>query len=117
MSAAIRSYGLKRSKRLRSREAVGQEFKRAWFGTPTNQVTWRRPSNSSHNIPQHSCVTNRSRAHALGLEVFLALAVSMVQMLAAPFPTFTFSALGVSAYQLGNFGTAAKQRHSFKLTQ
>jgi hypothetical protein len=38
-------------------------------------------------------------------------------LVAAPFPTFTFSAVGVSAYQFGNFGTAAKQLHSFKLTQ
>ena len=38
-------------------------------------------------------------------------------LLAAPFPTFTFSAIGVSAYQFGNFGTAAKLLHSFKLTQ
>jgi hypothetical protein len=38
-------------------------------------------------------------------------------LLAAPFPIFTFSAVGVSAYQFGNFGTAAKQLHSFKLSQ
>jgi hypothetical protein len=38
-------------------------------------------------------------------------------LLAAPFPEFTFSAAGASAYQFGNFGTAAKQLHSFKLTQ
>src|SRR5580700_7821871 len=38
-------------------------------------------------------------------------------LLAAPFPTFTFSAVGASAYQFGNFGTAAKQLHSFKLSQ
>jgi hypothetical protein len=38
-------------------------------------------------------------------------------LLAAPFPMFTFSAVGMSAYQFGNFGTAAKQLHSFKLTQ
>ena len=38
-------------------------------------------------------------------------------LLAAPFPTFTFSAVGMSAYQFGNFGTAAKQLHSFKLMQ
>jgi hypothetical protein len=37
-------------------------------------------------------------------------------LLAAPFPTFTFSAVGMSAYQFGNFGTAAKRLHSFKLT-
>jgi hypothetical protein len=38
-------------------------------------------------------------------------------LLAAPFPTFTFSVVGMSAYQFGNFGTAAKQLHSFKLAQ
>ena len=38
-------------------------------------------------------------------------------LLAAPFPAFTFSVVGVSAYQFGNFGTAAKQLHSFELTQ
>jgi hypothetical protein len=38
-------------------------------------------------------------------------------LLAAPFPTFTFSPVGASVYQFGNFGTAAKQLHSFKLTQ
>jgi hypothetical protein len=38
-------------------------------------------------------------------------------LLAAPFPTFTFSAVGASVYQFGNFGTAAKQLHSFKLSQ
>ncbi len=38
-------------------------------------------------------------------------------LLAALFPAFTFSVVGVSAYQFGNFGTAAKQLHSFKLTQ
>jgi hypothetical protein len=38
-------------------------------------------------------------------------------LVAAPFPTFTFSALGASAYQFGNFGTAAKKLHSFTLRQ
>jgi hypothetical protein len=38
-------------------------------------------------------------------------------LLAAPFPTFTFSAVGVSVYQFGNFGTAAKLLHPFKLTR
>jgi hypothetical protein len=38
-------------------------------------------------------------------------------LLAEPFPTFMFSVVGVSAYQFGNFGTAAKQLHSFKLSQ
>ena len=38
-------------------------------------------------------------------------------LLAAPFQAFTFSVVGVSAYQFGNFGTAAKLLHSFKLMQ
>jgi hypothetical protein len=38
-------------------------------------------------------------------------------LLAAPFPAFPFSVVGVSAYQFGNFGTAAKLLHSFKLMQ
>jgi hypothetical protein len=38
-------------------------------------------------------------------------------LLAVPFPTFTFSVVGVSTYKFGNFGTAAKQLHSFNLTQ
>jgi hypothetical protein len=38
-------------------------------------------------------------------------------LLAAPFSAFAFSAVGVSAYQFGNFGTAAKLLHTFKLTQ
>ena len=37
-------------------------------------------------------------------------------LLAAPFPAFSFSAVGVSAYQFGNFGTAAKLLHPFELT-
>ena len=38
-------------------------------------------------------------------------------LLAAAFPTFTFSPVGMSVYQFGNFGTAKKLLHSFKLTQ
>ena len=38
-------------------------------------------------------------------------------LLAAPFPTFTFFTAGASAYQFGNFGTAAKLLHSFNLSQ
>jgi hypothetical protein len=39
------------------------------------------------------------------------------KLLAAPFPSFTFSAIGMSVYQFGNFGTAAKRLHAFRLTQ
>jgi hypothetical protein len=38
-------------------------------------------------------------------------------LLAAPFPTFTFSAVGTSVYQFGNYGTAARLLRAFKLTQ
>jgi hypothetical protein len=38
-------------------------------------------------------------------------------LVSAPFPTFTFSAVGVTIYQSGNFGTAAKLLRSFKLMQ
>jgi hypothetical protein len=36
-------------------------------------------------------------------------------LLAAPFPKFTFSPAGASVYQFGNYGTAMKKLHSFKL--
>jgi hypothetical protein len=38
-------------------------------------------------------------------------------MLAAPFDTFTFSAVGASVYHLGNYGTAMTKLHSFNLTK
>lgn len=38
------------------------------------------------------------------------------KMLAEPFPSFTFSAMGASVYQLGTFGTARKKLHDFTLT-
>ncbi|HUK03280.1 MAG TPA: hypothetical protein VLW26_13480 [Steroidobacteraceae bacterium] len=38
-------------------------------------------------------------------------------LVAAPFPAFTFSSVGVSVYQFGNFGTAMKQLRCFKLSQ
>ena len=38
-------------------------------------------------------------------------------LLAAPFPTFTFSLVGASVYHLGNYGTAMTKLHSFELNQ
>jgi len=38
------------------------------------------------------------------------------QMLAEPFEPFTFSLAGAAVYQLGQFGTAAKQLKEWKLT-
>ena len=37
------------------------------------------------------------------------------QMLAEPFPSFTFSVAGASAYQLGTFGTARKELKALML--
>jgi hypothetical protein len=36
-------------------------------------------------------------------------------LLAAPFDSFTFSPVGAATYHLGDYGTAAKQLHSYKL--
>jgi hypothetical protein len=36
-------------------------------------------------------------------------------LLAAPFPTFTFSFVGASVYHLGNYGTAMTKLHAFEL--
>jgi hypothetical protein len=36
-------------------------------------------------------------------------------MLAEPFESFTFSPAGAAVYHLGQFGTAAKELHQFKL--
>jgi hypothetical protein len=36
-------------------------------------------------------------------------------LLAAPFPTFTFSFVGASVYHLGNYGTAMTKLHGFEL--
>jgi hypothetical protein len=38
-------------------------------------------------------------------------------MVATPFDSFTFSPVGASVYHLGNYGTAMKKLHSFKLKQ
>jgi hypothetical protein len=37
-------------------------------------------------------------------------------MLAEPFDAFTFSPVGVSIYQLGNYGTARKKLKAWELT-
>jgi hypothetical protein len=38
------------------------------------------------------------------------------EMLAEPFQTFTFSAVGASVYQLGSFGAARKKLQALSLT-
>ena len=46
----------------------------------------------------------------VGMETYLN------KMLAAPFPSFTFSAAGASIYQLGTFGTARKGLRALPMT-
>jgi len=45
----------------------------------------------------------------------LAPAEYLDKMGAEPFQTFTFSPIGAAVYHLGDYGTAAKQLHTFKL--
>lgn len=45
----------------------------------------------------------------------VALREYLDQMLAEPFTSFTFSPAGAAVYQLGQFGTAAKKLHEWKL--
>jgi len=42
---------------------------------------------------------------------------SVKKVIAEPFDSFTFSPVGVSVYQLGNFGTAAKKLKTWQLTK
>jgi hypothetical protein len=37
------------------------------------------------------------------------------KLLAEPFEQFTFAPVSVNAYQLGNFGTASKMLHSWRI--
>jgi hypothetical protein len=60
---------------------------------------------------------HRGEHYSPHVTIGVGMADYLNELLVAPFPTFTFSAVGVSAYQFGNFGTAAKQLHSFKLMQ
>jgi hypothetical protein len=61
---------------------------------------------------QHSPVASNGRRCLLSLES--GTAKYLDALLAAPFPPFAFSEVRVSAYQFGNFGTAAKLFHPFE---
>jgi hypothetical protein len=86
-------------------------------GTATAFVT--TPEQPEINQPTIDAVATYLSGHTGGhYSPHVTIGVGTVEyldaLLAAPFPTFTFSTVGVSAYQFGNFGTAAKQLHSFK---
>jgi hypothetical protein len=101
-------------------DAIGKFFAPPSSGTAAAFAT--TPANPEINQPTIDAVANYFAAHrGEHYSPHVTIGVGTVQyldaLLAAPFPTFTFSAAGASAYQFGNFGTAAKQLHSFKLTQ
>jgi hypothetical protein len=60
--------------------------------------------------------THRGEHYSPHVTIGVATIEYLNGLLAAPFPTFTFSAAGASAYEFGDFGTAAKQLHTFNLT-
>ncbi len=87
------------------------------FGNHGGALLWDffpeyRPSMLSHLTSSH-----RGEHYSPHVTIGVGTVEYLNALLAAPFPTFTFSGVGMSAYQFGNFGTAAKQLHSFKLTQ
>ncbi len=101
-------------------DAIGQFFAPASSGTAAAFKT--TPADPEINQPTIDAVANYFAAHrgehySPHVTIGVGTTAYLDALLAAPFPTFTFSAAGASAYQFGNFGTAAKQLHSFKLTQ
>jgi hypothetical protein len=63
-------------------------------------------------VPEHS-----GDHYAPHVTVGIGLIDFLNSMVAAPFEDFTFSPVGASVYHLGNYGTAMKKLHSFKLKQ
>jgi hypothetical protein len=101
-------------------EAIGKFMAPGSFGTAAAfKTTPQDPDINQATIDAVATYFSEHRGEDYAPHV--TIGVGMIQylnaLLTAPFPTFTFSAVGVSAYQFGNFGTAAKQLHSFKLTQ
>jgi len=101
-------------------EAIGKYFAPASSGTAAAFAT--TPENPEINQPTIDAVAtyfaeHRGEHYSPHVTIGAGTVDYLNALLAAPFPTVTFSAAGASAYQFGNFGTAAKQLHSFKLTQ
>jgi hypothetical protein len=101
-------------------DAIGKFFAPASAGSAAAFAT--TPANPEINQPTMDAVATYFAAHrGEHYTPHVTIGVGTVEyldaLLAAPFPTFTFSPAGASAYQFGNFGTAAKLLYSFKLTQ
>jgi hypothetical protein len=101
-------------------EAVGKFIAPASSATAAAFMT--TPSNPEINQATIDAVANyfsghRGEHYSPHVTIGVGTVGYLDALLAAPFPTFTFSAAGASAYQFGNFGTAAKRLHSFSLTQ
>jgi hypothetical protein len=101
-------------------DAIGQFIAPPSSGTAAAFAT--TPESPEINQPTIDAVANYFAAHrgehySPHVTIGVGTTAYLDAMLAAPFPTFTFSAAGASAYQFGNFGTAAKLLHSFKLMQ
>jgi hypothetical protein len=101
-------------------DAIGKFFAPASSGTAAAfKTTAQDPEINQATIDAvaNYFATHRGEHYSPHVTIGVGTIDYLNALLAAPFPTFTFSAAGASAYQFGNFGTAAKQLHSFKLTQ
>jgi hypothetical protein len=99
-------------------EAIGKFIAPASSATAAAFKT--TPSNPEINQATIDAVANYFSEHrAEHYSPHVTIGVGTVDylnaLLAAPFPTFTFSVVGASAYQFGNFGTAAKRTTSLLL--
>jgi hypothetical protein len=100
--------------------AIGRFWAPAGSGTATAfKTTLKDPEVNQATIDAVATYFSQHRGEHYSPHVTIGVGTVdyLNALLAVPFPTFTFSAAGASAYQFGNFGTAAKQLHSFKLTQ
>jgi hypothetical protein len=101
-------------------EAIGKFMAPASSGSAAAFAT--TPANPEINQPTMDAVATYFAAHrgenyTPHVTIGVGTVAYLDELLAAPFPTFTFSPAAASAYQFGNFGTAAKLLHSFTLTQ
>jgi len=99
--------------------AIGKYFAPASSGTAAAFAT--TPENPDINQPTMDAVAtyfseHRGEHYSPHVTIGVGTVDYLNALLAAPFPTFTFSAAGASAYQFGNFGTAAKLLHPFNLS-
>jgi hypothetical protein len=100
-------------------EAIGKFMASGSAGTATAFKT--TPQDPEINQPTIDAVAtyfseHRGEHYSPHVTIGVGTVDYLNTLLAAPFPGFTFSVVGMSAYQFGNFGTAAKQLHSFNLT-